>query len=458
MPDAQNERVPRLTKILYGAGDVGFSLTDTTIGVLFAIFVTDVVGLDPSLAAAAVFIGKSWDYINDPLIGYLSDRTRTRWGRRRPFLLFGFLPFALAFMALWWKPPIASQLGLAAYYAAAYFCYDLAATLVYMPYFALTPELTLDYDERTSLTSYRMAFSILGGLIAFTVPLLMIGTMRPENAGRVLRVGILFGIVSGLPLLLTFFGTRERPEFQARAQPALRESIRAALRNRPFLFAVGIFLFTWTAIEIIQGMLLFFLKYRMNLEEESDLVAGTVFVVALLTLPFWEWASRRWDKRIAYIVGMVFLSAVMITLIVINPNWGLAIVFTLAGLAGVGVAAVHVLPWSMIPDAIEWGEVETGERHEGMFYSLVTLLRKVASSISIPLMLLVLDWSGYVSNAKVQAPSAVRAIQILMGPVPSVCLLAGIAFAILYPLGRERHADLRKALAGRARARSESGE
>jgi GPH family glycoside/pentoside/hexuronide:cation symporter len=147
---------------------------------------------------------------------------------------------------------------------------------------------------------------------------------------------------------------------------------------------------------------------------------------------------------------MVFLSAVMITLIVINPNWGLAIVFTLAGLAGVGVAAVHVLPWSIIPDAIEWDEVETGERHEGMFYSLVTLLRKVASSISIPLMLLVLDWSGYVSNAPVQAPSAVRAIQVLMGPVPSACLLAGIAFAIFYPLGRERHAGLRAKLEDRA--------
>ena len=106
MPDAQNERVPRRTKILYGVGDIGFSLTDTTIGVLFAIFVTDVVGLDPGLAAAAVFVGKSWDYINDPLIGYLSDRTRTRWGRRRPFLLFGFVPFALAFMGLWWRPPI----------------------------------------------------------------------------------------------------------------------------------------------------------------------------------------------------------------------------------------------------------------------------------------------------------------------------------------------------------------
>ena len=103
----------------------------------------------------------------------------------------------------------------------------------------------------------------------------------------------------------------------------------------------------------------------------------------------------------------------------------------------------------MIPDAIEWDEVETGERHEGMFYSLVTLLRKVASSIAIPLMALVLKWSGFSSNAPEQTSSAIRAIQGLMGPVPSVFLLAGIAFAIFYPLGRERHASLRQELAAR---------
>ena len=446
---SDSNKLSRRTKVLYGAGDIGFALTDTTIGVLFAIFLTDVVGLAPGLAAAAVFIGRSWDYINDPLLGYLSDRTRTRWGRRRPFLLFGFLPFALAFAALWWKPPFQSQIGLAAYYALAYLLYDAAATLVYMPYFALTPELTPDYDERTALTSYRMAFSILGGLIAFTVPLAIIGTMRPENASRVFSTGVLLGLLSALPLLLTFFGTRERPEYAQRAQPALRASLRAAASNRPFCFAAGIFLFTWTAIEIIQAMLLYFLKYRMNLEAESQFIAGTVFIAALLALPFWELASRRWDKRIAYIAGMVFLSGVMITLIVIEPGWGLGIIFALAALAGIGVGAVHVLTWAMIPDAIEWDELATGERHEGMFYSLVTLFRKVASSIAIPLTLLALEWSGYVSNAPVQSPSAVRAIQLMIGPVPSLFLCAGIIFALFYPLGRERHAQVRAELAQR---------
>lgn len=444
-----SEKLPRLTKLLYGAGDWGFSLTETTISILYAIFLTDVVGLKPALAAAAVFIGRSWDYINDPLIGHLTDRTRSRWGRRRPFLLFGCLPYALAFAALWWRPPIVDPYGLVAYYALAYLLYDAAATLTYMPYFALTPELTLDYDERTSLTSYRMAFSILGGLAAFTLPLMIIGTMRPENAGRVFWVGAAFGASAGLPLALTFLGTRERPEFQAQSQPALKESLRAAARNRPFLFAAGIFLFTWTSLEIVQGMLLFFLKYRMNLEQQSDLIAGAVFITALLTLPFWEWVSRRLDKRKAYIAGMLFLSAVILSLIAIEPGWGLRVVLGLSVLAGIGVGAMHVLPWAIIPDAVEWDELETGRRHEGVFYSLVTLLRKVSTSIALPLMLLALDWSGYVSNAAVQSPGAVRAIRTLMGPVPAALLCAGIGFALFYPLSRERHAQARLELAAR---------
>jgi GPH family glycoside/pentoside/hexuronide:cation symporter len=449
MSTSTRDRLGVRTKLAYGAGDFGFSFTDTALGVLFAIFLIDVVGLAPRLAALAVFVGKSWDYVNDPIIGYIADRTRSRWGRRRPYLLFGFVPFGFAFTMLWWRPPFDNPWALTAYYAAAYFLYDTILTIVSMPFFALTPELTQDYDERTSLTSYRMAFSLFGGLVAFVVPLIMIGTMRPENADRVFSMGMLFGVLSALPLLLTFLGTRENPNFIAQEPPSLRESIRAIRHNRPFWFATGIFLFTWTAVEIIQNMLLFFLKYRMKLEAESDMVAGAVFITAMLVLPFWVWASRRTDKRKSYIWGMAFLSAVMLTMVFLDPSLGFTAVLSLAALAGFGVSAVHVLPWAMIPDAIEVDELESGARHEGMFYALVSLFKKVASSVSIPLTLLVLDWSGFASNAPVQKESAIWAIRILMGPVPTILLFGGILFAIYYPLSRDVHAETRRRIAAR---------
>ena len=448
----KTERLSPFTKLAYGVGDFGFAFADTAIGVLFAIFLTDVVGLRGSLAALAIWIGRSWDYINDPLLGHLVDRTRTRWGRRRPYLLFGFIPFGVAFAMLWWRPPFDSDIALTAYYAAAFFFYDTVLTLVTTPFFALTPELTQDYDERTSLTSYRMAFSLLGGLIAFIVPLMMIGTMRPENAGRVFQMGYVFAIACSLPLLVTFFGTREREEYVHQEQPSLRESLKAAWGNRPFKFAAGIFLFTWTAIEVIQTMLLFFLKYRMGLEEESDIVAGAVFITALIVLPFWVWASLKTDKRKAYIYGMIFLSAVMMALIFIDPSLGFTYVISLAALAGIGVSAVHVLTWAMIPDAVEVDELQNGARHEGMFYALVSLMKKVAVSIALPVTLLVLDWSGFMSNAPQQTESAVWAIRIMIGPVPSVLLLGGILFAMYYPLTREAHAEVRESIEARREA------
>jgi len=453
--EQKRERLSPLTKLAYGIGDIGFSLTDTTLGVLFLIFLLDVVGLQPGKAALAIFIGKSWDWINDPIVGYIADRTRTRWGRRRPYLLFGFIPFGLTFAMLWYRPAIESQWGLMAYYALAYFFYDGVVTLVSMPYVALTPELTQDYDERTSLTSYRMAFSLTGGLIAFVVPLTIIGKLEPGNADRVLMMGVIFGIASALPLLLTFFGTHEKDEYASQPQPGLREQFLAVRGNRPFWFAAGVFLFTWTAIEIIQNMLLLFLKYRMKLEAESDLVAGAVFITAIIVLPFWVWVSKKTDKRKSYMYGMCFFIAVMITLGFLNPSLGFSIVIALACFAGIGISAVHVLTWAMIPDAVEVDELESGARHEGMFYALVTLLRKVASSIAIPMSALVLGWSGYISNSAQQPESAVWAIRILIGPVASFFLLGGILFARFYPLSREAHADTRAKLASRRESSAE---
>jgi GPH family glycoside/pentoside/hexuronide:cation symporter len=438
----------RATKIIYGSGDTGLSLTSTIIGAYLSIFLTDVVGLLPALAAAAIFVGRNWDWINDPIIGYLSDRTRTRWGRRRPFLLFGALPFGLAFVLLWWKPPL-SGFALALYFAAAYLLFDTAATFVYMPFYALTPELTGDYDERTSLTTYRMFFSIFASLVAFILPAAFVGTFRPENSGRVLAMGGIFGLASALPLMLVFFGTRERSDHAVAEPPRILRTLKAAAQNKPLLLSLGIYLFTWVTMDLMQTILLYFITYCMHRQDQSPLIMGAIFVTAMLALPFWNWVARKWNKRIAYIAGVAFWAAVQLVLVSLGPGTGLWLLLGLCVLAGIGVAAAHVLPWSILPDAVEWDEWKTGERHEGTFYSLVTLSQKVASTIAVPLTLLLLGAFGYQSGGVAQQPSAVFAIRLIAGPIPAVLLCCGILCAVLYPVTRAMHEGILRDLEAR---------
>jgi len=202
---------------------------------------------------------------------------------------------------------------------------------------------------------------------------------------------------------------------------------------------VVIFLLTGVSFDILQITLLYFVKYVVQREAQSNLIMAVIFVTAILVLPFWGWASKRWNKRLAYSPGVAFWALVQIGLILLGANSVLPFIMVLCVLAGVGVSAAIVLPWSMIPDAIEWDEWQTGERHEGMFYSLVTLAQKVASSIAIPLVLLLLQVTGYAPNAASQPGSALLGIRLAIGPIPALLLSGGIIFAILYPLGRETH-------------------
>jgi glycoside/pentoside/hexuronide:cation symporter, GPH family len=451
------EKLAWTTKLMYGSGDLGFSMTTTIIGLFLLFFLTDVVGISPAVAGIAIFIGKTWDWINDPIIGYISDRTRTRWGRRRPFLLFGAIPFGLAFALVWWKPPIQRDILLAVYYAVAYMVFDTAASFVYMPYFALTPELSSKYDERTSITSFRMLFSLIGSLIAFSIPEIIVGSFNPENAHRVLVMGFTFGIASAAPLFLTFFGTRERNEFSNQAQPKIRESWRAVRKNPTALWGLGIFLCTWIAIDIVQYILYYFVQYGIQRRSQAEIIMGSIMVSAILALPFWNWLAQRINKKFAYIAGITFWAVVQMVIITLGASTPLAVLLILCVLAGVGVAAAHVLPWSILPDSIECDEWRTGERHEGMFYSVVTFSHKMAASIAIFLVGLLLEAFAYEPNVAIQQPRAELVIRLITGPIPAVLLCLGILCAVFYPLSRERYQQIVRELEARRSLKKADG-
>jgi GPH family glycoside/pentoside/hexuronide:cation symporter len=256
-----------------------------------------------------------------------------------------------------------------------------------------------------------------------------------------------------------FFNTRERPEFMNMEQNlGIKESIKSAWHNRPFVFGLIMFLFNGVTMSIIQVILLYYVKYVVEREAQSDIIMGSIFIVAMLTLPLWVWISRRLNKRWAYISGISFLAVVLLILSSLTPETGFGFIMTLCVLAGIGVSAMHVMPWAILPDAIEYGEWKTGERQEGMFYSLITLAQKVASSIAVPAALLVLQVTGYVPNSLIQPDSAIFGIRLVAGVIPAFTLSMGILFTILYPLGRENFKEIMRELDARRKAAAETSK
>lgn len=456
-------------KIAYGAGDSGFSLTTTALALIYLDFLINVVGLEPGLAGLSIGIGRVWDALNDLFVGTLSDRTRSRWGRRRPYLLFGAIPFGVAFVLMWLVPPTESQALLAIYYTAMYVVFDTLFTLVNVPYIALTPELAPSYDERTSLHSYRMAFSIGLGLAGAIAPLALVDAIAGPSASLAARrtayqlMAIILGGLSVMPIYLTFAATRERPEFQDLPTPSIRESFRIAASNKAFLLAAGVYLLTWIPIDLIQFVLVFLIRDYFGLGSgERDVIFALIFGVAVLALPLWVWVAGRWNKKSAYQAGIAFLAVVLIGLSFTSPGQT-GVVFVLAALAGVGLSAAHAIPLAILPDTIEWDELRTANRQEAAYYSVITLIQKIVSAGTIALTGSVLAATSYVQGAAqgasvTQPESALSAIRVLTGPLPAIFFIAGIVLVAFYPISRETHARIVRAIEKKRRLRHRFSE
>lgn len=475
----RSERLPLLTKLVYGSGDWGMASFGTLRQIFYAIFLTDVVGLDARLASVAALIGVIWDAINDPLVGLLTDRINTRWGRRRPFLLLFAIPFGLSFLLLWWAPPWESQLALMVTVTLAFMISDTLQTLVIVPFFALTPEITSDYDERTSLTGYRMFFNLLASLAtAVSAPIIIDAALSSGASLRqgYLTVAALFGGLASVPFLLIFFVVRERFGKDAGAQEmfSFSDALRTAWSNIPFRFATGLYMLNWITFDLVALMLPFFLVYwlargdllaSINVFGEpiaiESVVLGVLLITAVIALPLWTWLSNRFSKRSAYIIGMSFWAFVQLLIMTIQPGQ-INYILVLAVLAGLSVSTAHVLPDAIFPDVIEWDELRTNRRSEGIYYGAKNFVRKLTGAISIFIALQVLGWFGYQAPPEgavqfSQSPTTLAAIRILTGPVGALLLFSAITVAWFYPLTRERHARIRRLLERRRARRKISG-
>jgi GPH family glycoside/pentoside/hexuronide:cation symporter len=439
------------TKAAYAIGDLANSVgPGTIVPFWYLFFLTDVARLHPGLAGLTVLVGGIWDAVNDPLVGVLSDRTRTRWGRRRPYLLFGALPFGVTFALLWIVPPIQNQVLLALYYALIYILFDTAFTFVGCPYTALTPELTLDHDERTSLTTYRMFVSIFTGLLA-AVGFGLVLDAIPDKQAAFMVMGVACAALFVPTTLIAFFGTRERDEFQAEPAPSPLEGFRYVLRNREWRYTLGMRLLSWIPVDIASAVFAYYLIYWVGVEASvASAFLGLILLSATLCLPLIQWMARRWEKRTAFIVSTASWAIVMMWLIAVPQGTEyLPFVIAVAVLVGPGVSAAHVLPTAMGADSLDVDELASGKRQEGIYAGFEVFIRKLSTKLVLAGIGPILAWSGYVDNVAQQTPQALLAIRIVIGVVPAVILAGGVVVASAYPLTRSRHQEIQAELARR---------
>lgn len=264
MTEPKPTKLPVWLKLVYGSGDFGPASIGMMRSLFFVIYLTDTVGLDPQLASLGAMVGLVWDAINDPLVGMLSDRVQTRWGRRRPFLLFFSIPFGVISALLWAAPNWESDLALIVYVTAAFMLVDTLGTLLSVPYLSLIPDLTSDYDERTSLAGFKTAFQLVGSLsVVIAAPMLIDAAVvagRSAKAGYV-QAAAVFGAISAVFFLLIFFLIRERHTPPPAEKIGLPKMLKLAWGNIPFRFVAGIFLLNWTILDMVAVVFPFYLLY-----------------------------------------------------------------------------------------------------------------------------------------------------------------------------------------------------
>jgi glycoside/pentoside/hexuronide:cation symporter, GPH family len=438
---AETKRLSLGTKLGFGITDLGGNLFFTIMGFYLLNFMTDVAGLGAGLAGAAMMIGKICDAITDPSVGYLSDRTRNRMGRRRPWMFWGAIFLFFTMLLQYTNPRIQSQLWLFAWMAVAYCLLTTAYTMVNIPYGSLTPELTRDFDERTNLNAFRMSFAVVGTFIGALTVRQIVGLFPNVNAGWTGMAGIM-GAVMLLTAMITVFTVKEPPRAaeEARGQQGFFANTWAALKNKPFRLAFTAYALHICGTSIVQGALIYYFKYIFGGGASLELALAALLVPVIPSIWMWTAISKRIGKKWSYNLGMGLVTVAVFVIFFFARAQGPTFFYIVMAVAGIGFATNYVMPFAIIPDAVELDYAEHGVRREGAFYGIYNFMNKVGVALANLINGLVLLVFGYVANVE-QAEHAKLGIQLLVGPICAVFFIAGILVLSFYPITRKYYEE-----------------
>ena len=449
--EAKSEKLSWWTKIGYGLGDIFGGGSGVVISFYYLIFLTDVVRISPALAGTVILISKIYDSITDPFEGILADRTRTKLGRRRPYLLIGIPLIFLSFFALFYPYNAESETTRFISVILSYLFFSTIVSIVMLNYNALHSEITLDYHERSSLSSIRILFSTIASIVAALVPLEIVKLFPDVHTGYIV-MGLTFGAFFALPFIATVAAVKERPEFQRPPEPFdWKLAFIEPFKNRTFIYTLAMYLFAFVAIDTVSTIVAYFVKYYLQRTGEVSFVNGTLLIFQVISLPFYIWLSKRTSKVRGYIVGLIIWAIAMLFSFLLNPNNPWRWVYVFASVVGLGTGGIVVMIYAIFPDIPDVDELKSGERREAIYSALVTFIRKFSSAFAIFAVSNVIGWAGYVPPIQETIDGATKLIEqpqsdtflivlrLIFMLLPVLLLAFALFFALRFPLTPELH-------------------
>lgn len=437
-------------KFGYALGDLGISISYFAVGFFFIFYLTDIVGLDPVLAGLAFFLGKLWDGVNDPIMGVLSDRTRSRYGRKRVYVLFGALPLAISFILLWMIPIDASQWIQFILATVSLTLFATAYTVVVVPYMALVPVMTEDYDERTQITGLRAALSAVGTILGGGAALLLSSFTDAVVGLRIITTG--FAIITLFALLIagnSVRGVEDNPDADDEIVPfdvrhyvtLVKDKNVTILLALKFLGAIG--------TGVLVAVLPYFAKHILGDPAKSTIGLAIYTIVSALAIPVWNRLTHHHDKRALLLFGNI-ASAIVLVAISVFVQAGQSIAFYVGCfLLGLVMSAYLLIPYSLVPDLVEYYEYKTGERHESIFFGLWITVHQLGISGAGLMLGLTLGAFGYEGTAAVQSDSALLAVRIALGIIPGLFLVLAALILQRYEVTRALYQSIREQMVHR---------
>jgi len=430
----------------YGIGQLGLSMMGLAVYVHLAKFYTDVALLPASLVGLAVMLGRVGDAFLDPAMGFVSDRTRTRWGRRRPYLLISAVPAGAVFYCLWAPPIGLSTAALFAYFTVAYLLLFVFWTVGTIPYHSWGAEISLDYHERTRLVAVRELFSVSG---------IVLGTLGPPIALHVYgnahaafaAMAMLFAVLGAVTILIPVFTIGERAEFQGREPMRPWQGLQTTLRNRSFRTLLATYFCTSVAGAVPAPLIPYMTDYVLRTPTLLPAYILTYLLLGIVSLPLWVQLSHRVGKKDAWSISLVIAVLVSAAMFFLDAGRS-RLFFVLLACGGLSLGGSLALPASMQADVIDEDELDTGQRREGAYFGLWAFATKAAAAVTLFVALQILAAVGYIPNVE-QTPRVLLTMRLLYSVFPAACYGAALMMFQAYPITEAVHHDIQNRIAAR---------